>query len=485
MDDYGVLRGSTIQVLDEVLGRTHPEQPLPSVAALLKTAWEEADRTEKAELRKEVELKAEAARLEAAEAAEKTRQDQAAVAAAKAKQLEEAKALRAEAKAKQLEEQAKKQEEQRAEAERQRAEQRADAERRAEERRIQAESKSAEKKAEQEKKAEEAAVKAKTKADEKAAARAAKTMAAAEAAAEAVAAAALAAAAKEPSNAAEPSPRADGTSAVRRRPQDDSTSTDDAETAVALVETVQMVAKAEEVVKEANRTGATSAERISKERLGRAQSRMQLLKSRGASKTSGPPGEDDINSARDELTFAAVELPSAIKKKKDKEKDKERRSRVDANEAPAAPPIEDLAALLAARRTAPSVGSSWVQPWRSAGSDVGKAAEMEAACGFYADCLAACDDGDTLVCIGGDGDDKNVCVYSASASRATQTLTGHTHQICSVTVQGDLIASGARDCTIRLWSIAVGACTAVLQGSDDQIYGLSLDGDLRRPPQPE
>ena len=53
-------------------------------------------------------------------------------------------------------------------------------------------------------------------------------------------------------------------------------------------------------------------------------------------------------------------------------------------------------------------------------------------------------------------------------------LQGHTDHVCCVAIRGDLIASGSRDKTIRLWSKRAGSCTATLTGCEALIYGIAL-----------
>ncbi len=78
----------------------------------------------------------------------------------------------------------------------------------------------------------------------------------------------------------------------------------------------------------------------------------------------------------------------------------------------------------------------------------------------YADCLAA--DDDTLVCMGSDGMPSTLATYSALHG-ADLCLLGHRRAIVSVAMNGELIASGARDLSVRLWSRSTGECEAVLE----------------------
>ena len=112
----------------------------------------------------------------------------------------------------------------------------------------------------------------------------------------------------------------------------------------------------------------------------------------------------------------------------------------------------------------------WTQRWRD--REVWCSAQLPGGCGFTSDCLSA--DGDTLVCIGGDGDPNSVSVYSASAGEVVRCLSGHTDKVACVACEGDVIASSGRDKTIRLWSRESGACTAAFASGDEVVYGLAL-----------
>ena len=499
MDEYSSLRTDAVKVIDSTLDLQHAEKPLPNVSTLLHLAWDAALKSEKAQQRQEADKRAEAARIEHAAAVELAKEEARTAAAAKAAnkasaaaQAAEEKAARAVAKAQQLEEQSRQQEKHRQEMVRQQEEHHAEAERRARERKQNAEIKAAEKKAEHDRKVEEEARRkelAKAKAleskQEKEAAKQAKSVAAAEAVADAAAAAARKAvdAAAEASAAAESDGVADlalqrgiSLGAIQNEEAARAAAANAIDQAAALLSPGATVPPSPG--KEDKRGGST-AERISNQRLERSHSRIPAIRSRSASAETS-----DVNSAREKTDdghhhFERVELPSAIKKSKDRLKrgSKEEPTAKEATGATGSSSSgpEDLGSMLAAT-SASAPSSSWLESWR--GCDVGKGAELEAACGFYADCLALASDGDTLVSIGGDGDDKNVSVYSANTGSLTRNMKGHTHQICSVAVQGELVASGARDCTIRLWSLVTGSCEAVLEGSDDQIYGLSLLGDL-------
>ena len=118
--------------------------------------------------------------------------------------------------------------------------------------------------------------------------------------------------------------------------------------------------------------------------------------------------------------------------------------------------------------------------WRAGGH---RHCEMEATCSFHADCLAVGGrDGDVLASIGGDGDGKSVSVYSAQQKKVVTSLAGHTDLVCSVAVRidGEVIASGSRDKTIRIWSVASGECAAVLEGCEEMVCGLAFHPAAKR-----
>eukprot|EP00322_Chrysochromulina_rotalis_P000858 CAMPEP_0115877626 /NCGR_PEP_ID=MMETSP0287-20121206/26326_1 /TAXON_ID=412157 /ORGANISM="Chrysochromulina rotalis, Strain UIO044" /LENGTH=553 /DNA_ID=CAMNT_0003333159 /DNA_START=108 /DNA_END=1765 /DNA_ORIENTATION=- len=114
---------------------------------------------------------------------------------------------------------------------------------------------------------------------------------------------------------------------------------------------------------------------------------------------------------------------------------------------------------------------AWFDGWRGTAK---RSAELEADAGFVADCLGVAS-ADTIIAPHG----ASVGIYSANSfgQSSTQHLWGHTDSVCSVAVEGDVIASGSRDKIIRIWSLSSGACTATLEGCDEMICGLALRSD--------
>jgi cell division cycle protein 20 (cofactor of APC complex) len=60
------------------------------------------------------------------------------------------------------------------------------------------------------------------------------------------------------------------------------------------------------------------------------------------------------------------------------------------------------------------------------------------------------------------------------------TLAGHTHAVESLAaLPRGLLASGSRDTSVRVWSVAARACVAVLEGRMTEVYGLAALSDGR------
>lgn len=99
--------------------------------------------------------------------------------------------------------------------------------------------------------------------------------------------------------------------------------------------------------------------------------------------------------------------------------------------------------------------------------------------GFTSDCLSMdAVDGDSLVYVGSEGGGKVVHCSSMSRAATHCEMAGHADKVCSVAIDGDTIASGSRDRTIRIWSRASGECMATLHGCADLVHGLALRGDV-------
>jgi WD40 repeat protein len=111
-------------------------------------------------------------------------------------------------------------------------------------------------------------------------------------------------------------------------------------------------------------------------------------------------------------------------------------------------------------------------PWARGGA---RSAELAGSMTVQSDCLDS-DGGDTLVCVGGDGESTSVTIFSVSKGTVLKHLHGHTDKVLCVAIEGNLIASGGKDRCIRLWSKSSGSRTATLLGCQHAIHGLALRG---------
>ena len=109
------------------------------------------------------------------------------------------------------------------------------------------------------------------------------------------------------------------------------------------------------------------------------------------------------------------------------------------------------------------------------------ASETAVSLGGPGDCLAVSPEGDTLVtCDAGTGGDgvPRVVAYSARAGKVVRTLEGHMAAVRCVAIDGDVVASGGDDDTVRLWSLESGMQLSVLEGHEAAVCGLAMDGDF-------
>ena len=133
-----------------------------------------------------------------------------------------------------------------------------------------------------------------------------------------------------------------------------------------------------------------------------------------------------------------------------------------------------------------SNAAAWLEPWQHARKGAATSQSPKASAGQSAasgqaptngaawelavssDALAV--DGDLLACVGVKGcDHRSVSVCDVATGDVVQQLPQeHTERICSVAMSGDVIATGSRDRTIRLWSRTDGtwSCKATLAGSE-------------------
>ena len=144
----------------------------------------------------------------------------------------------------------------------------------------------------------------------------------------------------------------------------------------------------------------------------------------------------------------------------DDEEEAAERAAAAAAAAAAAKAAEDLSRLPA-----------WLDPFCRWGGQ--RSTEMDGSTTVQSDCLVS-DGKDTLVHVGGDGDSQSVSLYSVKLGHCIKSLRGHTDKVVCVACQGDLIASGSKDTTIRLWSRKSGDRIATLLGCEDTVHALAL-----------
>ena len=254
------------------------------------------------------------------------------------------------------------------------------------------------------------------------------------------------------------------------------------EVAQAAKRAAQAAAKADKLA------GRRSAAAISSLRLDRAAGRLSLLRRSHASGDS-EDGELSHRSHRvlnvtTSLASEAIEDEQVIQQAERREQRKAERAKARA-EGRALPADshrdrDDEADLVEALPPNDQKASEkWLHPWRSNGVGGGggkRETAFDANIGFSGDCLAMDSHGDKLVTVGLDG--VSVEIFSVSRNASVRTLEGHTDLVCCVAVKGDLIASAGRDRTIRIWSMRQGTQLAVLEGCEDQVYGLQMRGGL-------
>ena len=66
-----------------------------------------------------------------------------------------------------------------------------------------------------------------------------------------------------------------------------------------------------------------------------------------------------------------------------------------------------------------------------------------------------------------------VWLWSLASRTCTRKLSGHTDWVLSVRLLGDLLVSGARDSTARVWSVGSGECVATLTCGGG-VFGLAI-----------
>jgi WD40 repeat protein len=79
--------------------------------------------------------------------------------------------------------------------------------------------------------------------------------------------------------------------------------------------------------------------------------------------------------------------------------------------------------------------------------------------------------------IASSGEDKTVKVWRVRDGALLRTLTGHTLNVWSVAISGNIIASSSFDHTIRLWRADNGALLRTLKGHDQAVVSIAFSPD--------
>ena len=206
-----------------------------------------------------------------------------------------------------------------------------------------------------------------------------------------------------------------------------------------------------EAEREKSRAGTMSAAR-----LARSSSRMLKASPRAAA------AEDDgpVATSTTKHSYFAVETPEQLRAKK----------AADAKASKKDDKGKEAFGLQQVSYDFPSPAAWWAN-WRDGGS---RGAEMDADAGFVSDCLAIADE-ETIAATDG----LAVSVYKTSGdAAASRKLYAHADKCTAIACDGEVLASGSRDKCIRLWSWRSGECTAVLEGCEEMICGLTLRGDV-------
>lgn len=61
-----------------------------------------------------------------------------------------------------------------------------------------------------------------------------------------------------------------------------------------------------------------------------------------------------------------------------------------------------------------------------------------------------------------------------------RALTGHHHSVRAIAAHGDTLVSGSYDCTVRVWKISTGEVLQRLQGHSQKVYSVVLDHERKR-----
>ena len=263
----------------------------------------------------------------------------------------------------------------------------------------------------------------------------------------------------------------------------------------AKVEAAERARRQLEAEKESNAAASTappthhtSASNIAQQRLERAQSRLSIggassnvaFLGGGTRRKSNDVAAMDVVSEAAEGSGALKKISmfmsgggSAVSRSLAPVTNDSRSDPSDVHAAPAVAPE-----LIDRRRA--TEASRWIGAWQSGGGT--RATEIASP----ADCIAPADDQcGEIVCVGDDGMSSThaASVRSSVDGGVMRRMLGeHSDRICCICGGSgssvDLIATGSRDKTIRLWNRSSGNCLRALTGCDEVILTLAMRGSV-------
>ncbi|KAL2886888.1 Vegetative incompatibility protein HET-E-1 [Ceratocystis lukuohia] len=103
---------------------------------------------------------------------------------------------------------------------------------------------------------------------------------------------------------------------------------------------------------------------------------------------------------------------------------------------------------------------------------------LEGHCG-YVHSVTFSNDGDRLA---SGSRDKTIKIWDVTSGVCLQTLEGHSHYVHSVVFSNDgqRLASGSSDSTVKIWNATSGVCLQTLKGHDDSVYSVAFSNDGQR-----
>ncbi|GBG31267.1 Vegetative incompatibility protein HET-E-1 [Hondaea fermentalgiana] len=74
--------------------------------------------------------------------------------------------------------------------------------------------------------------------------------------------------------------------------------------------------------------------------------------------------------------------------------------------------------------------------------------------------------------------DNTIRIWNATSGEEQHLLKGHTGTINGIAIQGEVIVTGSNDKTVRLWSATSGKNQQILRGHSDTITSVAIDGEV-------